>query len=88
MSPTEDSMYPDIDESIHYPWQEEQQTIAENFSESMIDPRLYQGLTSQNDELAVDQVQPEDEDQPAHLESHGFFTDEDSDFEYDEEDAR
>jgi general transcription factor 3C polypeptide 3 (transcription factor C subunit 4) len=88
MSPTEELIYPDIDESIHYPWQDDQQIHSEGFSASVIDPRLYQGLAEQNDELAVDQVQPDYEDQMNHLESNGFLTDEDSGSEYNEEDAR
>ncbi|KAJ5763560.1 hypothetical protein N7533_002241 [Penicillium manginii] len=87
MSPTEELIYPDIDESIHYPWQDDQQIHSEGFSASVIDPRLYQGLAEQNDELAVDQVQPDYEDQMNHLESNGFLTDEDSGSEYNEEDA-
>ncbi|KAF9889891.1 transcription factor TFIIIC subunit tfc4 [Aspergillus nanangensis] len=47
--PAEETMYPDIDETLHYPWQGAQSTgPGEPSIHSVIDPRLYKGLFSTN----------------------------------------
>ncbi|KAJ5086044.1 hypothetical protein N7532_010815 [Penicillium argentinense] len=48
-SPVQDTMYPDIDESVQYPWQTRQQVITGDAATSLIDPRLYGGLPPQGD---------------------------------------
>ncbi|KAE8376695.1 hypothetical protein BDV26DRAFT_305416 [Aspergillus bertholletiae] len=40
--------YPDIDETIHYPWQGPQQTTQSDPIHSVLDPRLYKDLFSNN----------------------------------------
>jgi len=82
MSPTEDSVYPDIDESLQYPWQGEQRRIPEELPTAVIDPRLYQGSESQHHEPAPGQVEQFDDDQLDNLEQYDGITDDDSDSEY------
>lgn len=36
-------VYPDIDETVQYPWQSSQHTITGDIPDSVIDPRLYGG---------------------------------------------
>ncbi|KAL5339130.1 hypothetical protein BJX70DRAFT_408376 [Aspergillus crustosus] len=49
-SPLGEIAYPDIDETIHYPWQGSQPVPTTDTSiHSVIDPRLYKGLFSGND---------------------------------------
>lgn len=79
MSPTEDSIYPDIDESLQYPWQGEQQPIAEELPEAVIDPRLYQGSFSQHHEPTPGQVEQYEDDEADDLEQYDGITDEVSD---------
>lgn len=39
---TEEVMYPDIDETVQYPWQNTQHTATDNsLDTSVLDPRLY-----------------------------------------------
>lgn len=52
--------YPDIDETIQYPWQGSQPLVPTDTS--VIDPRLYRGLFSGNDSQAPAQT---DEEQSA-----------------------
>ena len=48
-SPGASYTYPDIDETIQYPWRENDTlTSQHNHAGTAIDPRLYQGLFSQN----------------------------------------
>ena len=48
-SPGASYTYPDIDETIQYPWREnDTPTSRGNHAGTAIDPRLYQGLFSQN----------------------------------------
>lgn len=58
-NPTEEILYPEIDENIQYPWQGGQQTTADDsFDTSVLDPRLNRDLfpsTSQySDEQALE----------------------------------
>lgn len=41
-APTEEVIYPDIDETVQYPWQNTEQTTTDNsLDTSVLDPRLY-----------------------------------------------
>lgn len=46
--PAEPYTYPDIDETIQYPWRENDALAAQGNADPVIDPRLYQDLFSQN----------------------------------------
>ncbi|KAB8262030.1 hypothetical protein BDV32DRAFT_157729 [Aspergillus pseudonomiae] len=55
--------YPDIDETIHYPWQGPQQTAQPDPIHSVLDPRLYKDLFPSNaSELPGETPLDEDED--------------------------
>lgn len=89
MSPTEESMYPDIDEALQYPWQGENQTIAEDIAASVIDPRLYQGSKLQDSDPAVGPIEEAYDDDPTvPAEPTDIFTDDDSELEYIEDSER
>lgn len=76
-------MYPDIDEALQYPWQGENQTIAEDIAASVIDPRLYQGSKLQNSDPAVGPIEEAYDDDPTvPAEPNDIFTDDDSELEY------
>lgn len=48
-SQSQDSAYPDIDETLQYPWQGSQPAVAgESSLHSVIDPRLYKDLFSRS----------------------------------------
>lgn len=59
--PPEESAYPDIDETLHYPWQASQQLLGDEVPTSAIDPRLF----PQNDAVYPQQYSDEDEDEVA-----------------------
>lgn len=90
--PPEQIAYPEIDETLHYPWQSSQQSNVEPVT-SVIDPRLYHGLLSQDD------VEREEEDREAedsevaedfeayHPQHYGPGDEQDSDFVYTENES-
>lgn len=44
-APTEEVLYPDIDETVQYPWQSHQQAAPDDeLDTSVLDPRLYRDL--------------------------------------------
>ncbi|KAJ5807796.1 Tetratricopeptide-like helical [Penicillium riverlandense] len=61
-SPPEDSVYPDIDETLQYPWQGSQPSAAGDVHASVIDPRLYRDLFAQNAPEEAGPAYSEDED--------------------------
>lgn len=86
----EDHAYPDIDESIHYPWQGEQQAAQADASlHSVIDPRLYKDLFSASASQLPDQPL-DDEDDEAERFAEELYPDlddsaSDANYEYSEE---
>lgn len=91
-SVAEGSAYPDIDETLHYPWQGQQPTI-DTLDTSVIDPRLYGGSFPQDEpepepqqesqqEYSADELSEESQARPSDLDGE----DEDSEFVYTEED--
>ncbi|KAB8206883.1 hypothetical protein BDV34DRAFT_75099 [Aspergillus parasiticus] len=54
--------YPDIDETIHYPWQGPQQTAQSDPIHSVLDPRLYKDLFPSNTSQLPEEILDEDED--------------------------
>lgn len=57
--PAEEVMYPDIDETIHYPWQGNQPAQHDSSTTSALDPRLYRDLFSRSTSQLIDQHVPE-----------------------------
>ncbi|GMG10448.1 unnamed protein product [Aspergillus oryzae] len=53
--------YPDIDETIHYPWQGPQQTAQSDPIHSVLDPRLYKDLFPSNSSQLPEEILDEDE---------------------------
>lgn len=47
--------YPDIDETVHYPWQGSQSSATGDVPPSLIDPRLYRDIFAQNHQGATGQ---------------------------------
>ena len=91
-SVAEGPAYPDIDETLHYPWQG-QQSANVNLDTSVIDPRLYGGLLPQDEpeaepesevqqDYSADELSEESQVRPPDLAGE----DEDSEFVYTEED--
>ncbi|KAL4884513.1 hypothetical protein BJY04DRAFT_225696 [Aspergillus karnatakaensis] len=61
-SPLGKIAYPDIDETIHYPWQGSQPApTTDTPLQSVIDPRLYKGLFTGNDTHGLDQTATDEE---------------------------
>lgn len=61
--PTEETLYPDIDETVQYPWQENQQATTDNsFDASLLDPRLYSDVALDTPQQAGQQVYDEGAD--------------------------
>ena len=61
---SQEPAYPDINESIHYPWQgEEQPAQTEESLHSVIDPRLYKDLFSASASQLPDQPLEGDDDE-------------------------
>lgn len=62
-NPSGETAYPDIDETVHYPWQGSQPTATttDQALHSVIDPRLYAGLFTGSSQVP-DQSQEEEED--------------------------
>ncbi|PLB46637.1 TPR-like protein [Aspergillus steynii IBT 23096] len=84
--PSEEQAYPDLDESIHYPWQGAQQPAqAEASLHSVIDPRLYKDLFSASASQLPDQSLDEDDEIHQYAEEaypHLDDSDEDGNYEY------
>ncbi|KAJ5315021.1 hypothetical protein N7476_005328 [Penicillium atrosanguineum] len=89
-SVAEGSAYPDIDETLHYPWQG-QQSATDHLVTSVIDPRLYGGTLPQNEpepeseaqqDYSADELSEESQVRPPDLTGE----DDDSEFVYTEED--
>ena len=86
--PSEGQAYPDLDESIHYPWQgqgAQQPAQAEASLHSMIDPRLYKDLFSASASQLPDQSLDDDEEIHQYGEEvypHLDDSDEDGNYEY------
>lgn len=60
-NPTDEILYPDIDETIQYPWQGSQQTTADDsFDTSVLDPRLYRDLFPSTSQYAGQQALEDD----------------------------
>lgn len=81
-----DVAYPDIDETIHYPWQGPQQTAPSDPIHSVLDPRLYKDLFPSNTSQLPEEI-PLDEDEDA--EEYAEFDDsaEDSTYEFSPEES-
>lgn len=86
--------YPDIDETIQYPWRENDTVTGQgNHADSVIDPRLYQDLFPQNalgdsvqEDYPVDEAEDVSEDiqgSPRERYEDGMDDDE-SDYEFSE----
>ena len=59
--PMDETLYPDIDETVQYPWQENQQATADNsFDASLLDPRLYSDAVPETSQPVGQQVYDED----------------------------
>jgi general transcription factor 3C polypeptide 3 (transcription factor C subunit 4) len=56
--------YPDIDETIHYPWQGPQSAVQADPIHSVLDPRLYKDLFPSNASQLPEET-PLDEDEDA-----------------------
>ena len=48
-------VYPDIDETLQYPWQGDQSAQHDSSTTSALDPRLYRDLFSRSTSLLMDQ---------------------------------
>jgi len=59
--PEEGAAYPDIDETLHYPWQDGRQSTINDLPASVIDPRLWQDSFPQNEEPESQQDDSADE---------------------------
>lgn len=89
------SAYPDIDETLHYPWQDSQQLNAQEVPASVIDPRLYQGPFPQNGAENPEEYREAEEDgvseviqaYPPDLDGVDMGDNEDSDFIYTEDES-
>lgn len=93
--PPPDSAYPDIDETLHYPWQDSQQLDTDEIDASVIDPRLYQGVFPGNKVTNPEEARGVGEDQvfevtqvsPPDLSEVGMSDEQDSDFVYTEDES-
>jgi general transcription factor 3C polypeptide 3 (transcription factor C subunit 4) len=86
---SQESAYPDIDETMQYPWQGTQPAVAgESSLHSVIDPRLYKDLFSRNasqlpDQHAMDYEDEEDAEEYSHMDDSA----EDSTYEFSAEET-
>lgn len=86
--PAEGPAYPDIDETLHYPWQGAQQSTTDHHAALVIDPRLYQDLFPQNEpesqqDYSADELSEEGQAPPTDINGE----DEDSEFVYTEDES-
>ncbi|CAG8888956.1 unnamed protein product [Penicillium nalgiovense] len=58
----EESAYPDIDETVHYPWQNDQSFDIGDMLASVIDPRLFGDQNAQTQPQSINQY-PQDSNQ-------------------------
>ena len=77
-----ESAYPDIDEAVHYPWQNDQSFDIGDMLASVIDPRLFGDQSAQTQPRSINQYpqnpnegQGEDEVEEEQ-ETDGFYPDE------------
>lgn len=85
--------YPDIDETVHYPWQSSQHSNVGEGLASVIDPRLYQGLPAQieaenAEDRETEEAEVVDDYEAYPPDLYGAGGDEDSDYEYSDESER
>lgn len=60
--PSQEYVYPDIDETVHYPWQGSQPTTQGEASiHSVLDPRLYKDLFTGNASQVQDEASFEED---------------------------
>lgn len=60
-APTEEVSYPDIDETVQYPWQSHQQAAPDDaLDASVLDPRLYRDLNPDVSQYSDQQLYAED----------------------------
>lgn len=93
--PPPDSAYPDIDETLHYPWQDSRQLDTEEIDASVIDPRLYQGAFPGNEVanpeeargVGEDQVLEDTQASPSRLSEVGMSEEQDSEFVFTEDES-
>ncbi|RDH14245.1 RNA polymerase III transcription factor TFIIIC subunit [Aspergillus niger ATCC 13496] len=65
--PSQEYVYPDIDETIHYPWQGNQPTTQGEASiHSVLDPRLYKDLFTGNASQAQDEASLDEDAEAYH----------------------
>lgn len=89
--PGESYTYPEIDETIQYPWRENDALAAQgNHADPVIDPRLYQDLFSQNApgnpvHEAGDLSEDSQESPHQHQEYADGMDDDESDYEFSED---
>lgn len=77
----EESAYPDIDENVRYPWQNEESFNLGNMLASVIDPRLFGDQPAQHQPQSINQYPPEVEAQ-VEAEAEYPLSDGDEDQEY------
>lgn len=90
--PPEQAAYPDIDETLHYPWQSNQHANADGAFAAVIDPRLYQGLHPQDEAEDPEEREAEEAEGAEDFEAYppdlyGEGDAEDSDFVYAEDES-
>jgi general transcription factor 3C polypeptide 3 (transcription factor C subunit 4) len=85
--PPEGSAYPDIDETLHYPWQGSRQSTTDNLPASVIDPRLYQDLFPQNEPESQQDYSAEELSEDSQAPPGRKGKDEDSEFVYTEDES-
>lgn len=80
---TDEAQYPDIDETMQYPWQGSQQAAADDtFDTSVLDPRLYGDSFPNADQQAL-----ENEDYNAEEFQYEDDSEEDSSYELSEDES-
>lgn len=77
-----ESAYPDIDETVHYPWQNDQSFDVGDMLASVIDPRLFGDQNAQTQPQSINQY-PQDPNEfqdevevEEEQEAEGFYPDE------------
>jgi general transcription factor 3C polypeptide 3 (transcription factor C subunit 4) len=86
---SQESAYPDIDETMQYPWQGTQPAVAgESSLHSVIDPRLYKDLFSRSaSQLPGQQVMDYEDEEDAQEYSQMDDSAEDSTYEFSAEES-